>query len=470
MAIAADVSTLGSERDVDRINIASVLEAAFGLRVDADHAARSERDAVLVVLAERERDLALVHEVDLFLTLMPVRSAADSGRHDDGIYAHLLNAKFLAYLAKARAITDCVERSGCESVLMNDLCELFCHGMQSTIAGTMQVQKLSIAIPVLNGGEPFLATLQAIDAQQNNSNVEVELVVVDSGSTDGSLEAARAAGARVVQIDKSEFQHGATRNLAIAESTGDAIALLTDDSTPADENWLDAIVDGFAQADDVALVFGPQRARPEHSPMVARELIDHFRLWGDGERMHTQRIADSPRGRADYERNPGWYVFFSDANGAVARWAWEQIPYREVAYSEDQMIAREMLERGLAKVFHPDAAVIHSHDYTAWQWLQRRFDDFRGSLEILRHRSKIGIRSGTRSLYSLVRGDRRFMRHQGIHGPSLLLWTFRSLRHHWLRMIGEWLGGRADRMPVWLTKRLSLDGRGGFQAAAETSD
>lgn len=331
----------------------------------------------------------------------------------------------------------------------------------------MDVHKLTVAIPVLNGGEPLRETLAALAKQRNDAGVELEVLIIDSGSTDGSLEAAREAGARVIEIDKSTFQHGRTRNLAIAEGEGEVVALLTDDATPASDRWLDAIVEGFGQAGDVALVFGPQLPRPEHSPMVRRELIEHFSSWGKGDEIELQQIGEGPEGRADYEQNKGTYVFFSDANGAVARWAWSQIPYREVPYAEDQLIGREMLEAGYAKVFHPNAAVLHSHDYSSWNWLKRRFDDYRGVLEVFGHCSPVRPISAAKSIYGLALGDRAFMRKEGTSGMRLNIWTLRALRHHALRQVGEWLGGRADRLPVAITKRLSLDGRGGYAPASE---
>lgn len=325
----------------------------------------------------------------------------------------------------------------------------------------MQVKSVTVAVPVLNGGERFRMLLDALARQHNESGVELELLIVDSGSTDGSVEAAKDAGARVIEIDKSTFQHGRTRNLAVSEAKGEVVALLTDDSVPATDIWLDSIVEGFAQADDVALVWGPQHTLPEHPHFVRREQDEHFNLWGKEDQIELQRIGSGAEGLAEYEANQGFFAYFSDANGAVAKWAWEEHPYREVPYAEDQLIAREMLEAGYAKVFHAGAAVEHSHHFGVIGSMRRSFDDYRGLLEVLGFRSTIGLRTGARAVADLTRRDRALLRSEGATGADLTVGTLRSLRHHTLRVTAEWLAARADRMPDWLTRRLSKEGRPG---------
>lgn len=326
----------------------------------------------------------------------------------------------------------------------------------------MKIDTLTIAIPVLNGGTQLAECFDAIAAQRNEAVVEVELLVVDSGSTDGSHTLAESHGARVIRIDKSEFSHGGTRNMAVGEARGDAVAFLTHDASPATGAWLDAIVEGFAQADDVALVFGPHLPRPEHSHMVRREMIDHFKHWGDGERIVTQRIEPGAAGRADYLKNSDDYRFFSDVNGAVARWAWERVPYREVPYAEDQLLGREMIEAGFAKVFHPEMAVVHSHDYPPLKFMKRYFDEYRGLREVLGYVAPAGVRSSARTIAGLTREDHGFLCDEGLRDGALIAACLRSLRHHSLRLVGEGLGGRADRLPLWLSRWMSLEGRAGF--------
>ncbi len=326
----------------------------------------------------------------------------------------------------------------------------------------MKIESLTVAIPVLNGGRLLAETLESLDRQQNRAGVSLEILVVDSGSGDGSAELAESHGARVIRIDKSDFSHGGTRNMAVAEAAGDAVAMLTQDATPARDDWLDAIVEGFALADDVALVFGPHRPRPEHSHFVRRELVDHFKTWERGGEPLLQRIEPGPDGLDDYRLRTGEYRFFSDVNGAVARWAWEQVPYREVPYAEDQLLGREMIEAGFAKVYHPRMAVVHSHDYPPLKFMKRYFDEYRGLREVLDYTPPFGVRSSVRTVVGLTRSDRRLLRAEGLAGAGLIAPTARSARHHALRLVGEGLGGRANRLPERLTKMMSLEGRAGF--------
>lgn len=318
----------------------------------------------------------------------------------------------------------------------------------------MQVNSVTVAVPVLNGGKRFKSLLEAVRAQTNAAGVELEILIVDSGSTDGSVEAAEAAGARVIEIDKRDFQHGRTRNMAVSEARGEVVAMLTDDAVPASADWLDAIVEGFAAADDVALVFGPQLPLPEHPHYVRREMIDHFIGYrgSTGVELQRQPVDDEQMAKMS---------FFSDANGALAKWAWAEHPYREVPYAEDQLIGREMIEAGYAKAFHPDAAVIHSHHYGALGSLRRTFDDYRGLYEVLGHRPGIGIRSGLRAIVSATRLDRAFVQAEGASRGRLAVATLGSIRHHALRVGAILLAAYIEHLPNWLTRLVSHEGRAG---------
>ena len=319
---------------------------------------------------------------------------------------------------------------------------------------------VTVAIPVLNGARYLDEVLGAVSAQRVDR--EVEILIVDSGSTDGSLDIARRHSAVVHEIPKHEFSHGGTRNRMMGLANGDNVAFLTQDATPAHDRWLGALLEGFDQAPDVAAVFGPHDPRPDASHMIKAEMARHFASWGDGERLDLQRLDRSPHGIAAYREFPGQLTFLSDVNCAIARWAWERVPYREVPYAEDQLLGRELIEAGFAKVFHPDARVLHSHDSPPAEFFRRYFDEFRSLREVLGFKQPWGPKRSLWDVRGLVGADKRWLEEQGVRGRALRRPLLVSGRHHVIRTAGAVIGTRADLVPPPLRGRLSLEGRSNF--------
>lgn len=311
---------------------------------------------------------------------------------------------------------------------------------------------VTVAIPTRNAGQGFSQTLAAIGAQQLRDR-EVELLICDSGSSDDTVALARSHGAEIIEIPPEQFSHGGTRNLLMSRSRGDHVAFLTQDAVPAAADWLSELLAGFALADGVALVFGPYRPQPGAPLSVVRELTSWFDSFSAGD----PRIdALAPEGRDAPPRHfMGRLGFFTDANGCVARAAWREIPFRDVAYAEDHLLAQDMLRAGFRKVYVPEAAVIHSHEYSPGQWLRRSFDEARAVREV--YGFALGGRAAIRNVRGGVSGDRRWAREHGGEAGVRVLGT--SLLHHGVRAAGTFLGGRAEWLPPWVVGRLSLEGR-----------
>lgn len=311
---------------------------------------------------------------------------------------------------------------------------------------------VTVAIPTRNAGQGFSRTLTAIRAQQVRDR-EVELLICDSGSSDDTVALARSHGAEIIEIPPEQFSHGGTRNLLMSRSWGDHVAFLTQDAVPAAADWLSALLAGFALAPGVGLVFGPYRPQPDAGLSVVRELTSWFESFSDGA-PRIDALAPEARG-APPRHFMGHLGFFTDANGCVARAAWREVPFRKVAYAEDRLLAQDMLRAGYAKVYVPEAAVIHSHEYSTVQWLRRSFDEARAVREV--YGSALGPRAAIDNVRGGVSGDRRWAREHGCgSGPRVL---GASLLHHGARSAGTFLGGRAERLPPRVAARLSLEGR-----------
>jgi GT2 family glycosyltransferase len=318
---------------------------------------------------------------------------------------------------------------------------------------------VSVAIPVRDGGELFAAVLAALAAQ----TVAHELLVCDSGSTDGSVELARGRGARVLEIDPGRFSHGGTRNLLMSEASGARVAFLTQDAEPAGAMWLERLLGGFELAPDVGIVYGPYLPRPDASPAVRMELQRWFASLAPDGAPRVERLDEHERRTLPAAALIGPRGFFTDANACLSRALWQRTPFREVAYAEDRVLAIDMLRAGAAKAFVPDAAVVHSHAYTPAQELRRCFDEWRGLREVYGWREP----ASPLHIYRRLRGEmgwaRSELEREGAARSERCTTLAVVGRHHVVRLAGALLGSRADRLPAGARRRLSLEGRQSFE-------
>ena len=300
---------------------------------------------------------------------------------------------------------------------------------------------VSVVIPVKDGGPLLERVLDGVRAQG-----ELELLVIDSGSRDGSRELARAAGAEVIELAPEEFAHGRTRNLGAERTGGELIAFLTQDAVPA-EGWLDALREGFTLDERVGAVFGPHLPHAGTSPMIARELTEFFAGFAPDGGPAVQRL--------------GGPSFLSNVNACYARACWEEIRFDDVRYAEDQAFGQAMLAAGWTKVYHPRAAVFHAHDYGPVEFMRRYFDEYRGLRDTLGHVEPISARGLAGTVRRQVAGDARWMRERGYGPRERSRWIVRSAAHHTGRGVSSALGSRAGGLPPALQRRLSLERRGG---------
>lgn len=299
---------------------------------------------------------------------------------------------------------------------------------------------VSIAIPVKDGARYLERLLAAIREQAPDA----ELLVIDSGSGDGSVELARAGGARVHEIPPEEFGHGRTRNLAMELTSGDIVCFLTQDAVP-EPGWLDAHAAAFQLDPKVGAVYGPHLPWPDTSPTLARELEEFFEsMTPDGEPV-LQREGD--------------LAFMSNVNASYSRACWEEIRFEDIAYAEDQAFGRAMLAAGWTKVFHPRAAVRHAHDYGPVEFARRYFDEYRGLRETVGHVEPARPRQALAEVRAAVSADRRWMAERDWRESRRAAWTVRSLLHHGSRKAAAIAATRPERLPAAVERRLSLEGR-----------
>jgi rhamnosyltransferase len=296
---------------------------------------------------------------------------------------------------------------------------------------------ISVVVPVKNGGTDLVRCLEAIARQEVAD--EVEVVVVDSGSTDGTPERARRLGARVHELEAAEFNYGRSRNLGVDLSRGEILVFTSHDASAADTGWLARLVAPLASP-EVAGVYGRQLPY-EDAPPTERYFLDFLY----GPRPRVQRLTD-PR-ELTFET-----TLFSNVNSAIPRRVWEEHPFAEdVVGSEDQEWSRRVLLAGRTIVYEPRAAVFHSHTYTLSGAFRRFFDS-----GVASKRSYLG--GGSRSRRALADAALRY-------ASGELGWLWRTGRRRWIpyavvlelaKFTGLQLGRRHRLLPKGFVRRVTL--------------
>ncbi len=296
---------------------------------------------------------------------------------------------------------------------------------------------ISILIPVKDGGEDLRRLLEGIAAQRIGSTVEV--VVVDSGSADGSPALARAHGARVHEIPPAEFNHGGTRNLAAGLARGDVLVFVSQDAVPAGDGWLAALVEPLLADETLAGSYGRQIAHPGARP-PERFFLDF--LYGPEARVQ--------RASGPHELSMAT-TLFSNVNSAIPRRVFASSRFvDDIIMSEDQEWSRRVLLAGHGLAYVPAAAVHHSHPYTLRQAFRRFFDS--------------GV-SAERAYLSGARPAQDVLRREALrYAREEVAWLWRTGQGRWLPYAAVYeltkfaalqLGARHERLPGWLKPRLS---------------
>jgi len=214
----------------------------------------------------------------------------------------------------------------------------------------------SLVIPIKNGGPLFADVVAAL--QKQSCWPRVEFIVIDSGSTDDTVDIARRAGARCSSVPPQDFNHGATRDLAIAQASCERIVLMVQDAVLQNTDALEKLV---AALDDprVAGAYARQVARPEADILTRRNI--HTWLAGRPHR-DVKTIADPAAYAALPPLEKYMLCAFDNVCSVIRKSVWQHQPFGTVAFGEDIQWAERAMLAGHAIVYEPAAVVMHSHD------------------------------------------------------------------------------------------------------------
>ncbi len=260
--------------------------------------------------------------------------------------------------------------------------------------------KVSILIRTKDEVDSIERTLQLLDAQLMRP---CDVIVVDSGSTDGTLECVQQwGGVRLISIPACEFTYGRALNIGCEAAQGDIVVALSTHAFPRNEYWLENLTKHF---DDprVAGVYGRQLPNPDAWPSVARDYLACYGV--------TPRVQKNPDEVRDH--------FFSNANASFRRNLWQKRPFAEtLPYAEDWEWARGMLRLGYTIIYEPKAEVYHSHNELPVKHYRRMRQEYE-AYKLMYDRRKT-ILGACMEWLDKVRGDITFILRNGEARGSLL--------------------------------------------------
>ena len=210
--------------------------------------------------------------------------------------------------------------------------------------------KVSVVIRTYNEERHIGTLLEALARQE--TDFESEIIVVDSGSTDRTLEIVARFGCRVLEIAKPSFSFGRSLNIGCEAATGCRLVFISGHCIPASGDWLKTLVAPLGR-DSIAYVYGAQFAHETTKFSEAR----YFSKCYPAER-----------------RIPQEGFFCNNANAALLTTAWKEHRFDEALTGlEDMHLAKTLTERGYRIGYVPEAAVCHIHDESLPQ-IRRRFE------------------------------------------------------------------------------------------------
>jgi len=252
---------------------------------------------------------------------------------------------------------------------------------------------------------------QALAALFSQSFRDFELLVVDSGSTDRTLELVAPYPHRLKRIEPRDYFPGRVLNEAIAGTRGEIVVFLNSDAVLLAPDALQILMDAFRDP-AVQAAFARQIPRPEAHTWVRRDYAKSFPAQGPA---------------------PSW-ITLSLPFAGMRRSAWKQHPFYLDAWgSEDTEWGRWARAHGMTVRYLASALVMHSHNYTLRQLYGRRFIE--GEADALQSPRPEGLlRAAGRFLSSLLHDLPAHLRARDLGG--LLMAPARRVVFHW-----GWLQG-----------------------------
>lgn len=300
---------------------------------------------------------------------------------------------------------------------------------------SLKHKKISVIIPTLNAEIHIKSLLIALHGQ---SLKPFETIVIDSSSSDKTIETAKSLGAKVVVIQKKDFDHGRTRNHGANIAAGDIIVYMTQDCLPADFLFLENLI---APLSDPAIPLSYARQLPKEDANPVEKFARFFNypqqaLIKDNSSLATMGIKT---------------FFCSNVASAVRKKEFEYLgcfPEKTIT-GEDMFFAAKAIEKGYKIAYQPSAKVFHSHTYSLIQQFKRYFD---AGVSLNMNRWILGLAKPEKEGGRFLKEEVKFLIKNGS-----FLWIPYGLVDAVMRFAGYHVGYLEGLMPKSLKKALSMN-------------
>jgi len=250
--------------------------------------------------------------------------------------------------------------------------------------------RISIIIRTKNEGAFLERVLIALLEQDYPDGLEI--IIVDSGSTDRTLDIAKRYNTRLIEIKPEEFTFGRALNIGCAAARGEFLVSLSGHAIPVNKEYLKNLTAPYEDP-QVMATFGRDVPLPGCCPSQARDIEEWFpNEWLD-------------RGH-----------FFSNANASLRRTAWEWLPFDEtLTGAEDALWAKQVLAAGYKIIYVPTAAAYHSHTASPRFIYKRAVRETKALKLFEPARAQVGLKEALRFWWGISLRDFAYAFKHGFH-------------------------------------------------------